>query len=224
MEISHSLPLFQMSEASLAREAGRHTSHLSSLLSLQLPPQLCLVVGESLARLDRKVGDHPRRGHCGHCHIRRDGARDRLEQVAASRSKPQMERVVCHRCGKVLDTRLVDNSVLDTSDRLVDVSGSVDKVLNKRVMDMNSPRDKGTVSLEGGMKIKTEEVKHKKKRKSKEVNAGLLLPQGKTKLLQTSMKPLTAKVNPMSKNKLKFLMAKAETPKRSGLQDFLKQL
>ena len=208
-------------------EASRHTFHLSSLLSLQLPPQLSLVLGESLARLDRQAGAHPRRGHCGHCHARRDGARARLEQVAASRSRPGMVREACHRCGKVVDTRLVDTSAVDSSDpngSLVDRSNPSDKVLGQRVVDINSQRDKVTNSKDGGPKLKTEDGKQKKKRKSKEANAGLLLPKVKSKHLHNITKPTAAKANPMFKSKLKFLMGKSEAPKRSGLQDFLKKL
>jgi hypothetical protein len=68
---------------------------------------------------------------------------------------------------------------------------------------------------------------NKKKRKPKEANAGLILPQDKKKsVIHQTLKPPTpsSKPSPMSKNKLKLMMANKDPPRRGGLQDFLKQL
>ena len=112
----------------------------------------------------------------------------------------------------------------DPSDSLVDRSNPSDKVLGKQIVDMNSQKHKVTSSKGGGPMLKIEDMKQKKKRKNKEANAGLLLPQVKSKHPQNITKPTVAKTNPMFKSKLKFLMGKMEAPKRSGLQDFLKKL
>ena len=76
--------------------------------------------------------------------------------------------------------------------------------------------------------------KQSKKKRKKELNAGLTLPPPKkpavaqslpnTVLVENSKSSSQLAESSKSKNRLKFLMGKADPPKRGGLQDFLKRL
>ena len=182
-----------------------HTRHISAILALTpsqdgvpaLPPQIAVGLCHGLVTL----GEEPPDRSCPYCYASAEKAKD--EKVGAK------IKYTCYRCKKVFKTR--------------DIEKPTPKIENKEEnfkQEVNEPKS---------------EQKPKKKRK-KELNAGLNIPPPKRLAMNSSLTN-TVQLEEMpkcsvsklaesskSKNKLKFLMAKADPPKRGGLQDFLKKL
>ena len=189
-----------MTEADLEEHCG----HLTSLMALLPPPPLALVVGEALARLRRgerayRVGAKGDQW-CPYCHSRLGEGKEARQEVRKGHLV-----VTCRRCARHLAT--------------------------KEVQENRGPEteEKSLVMESSQLKPAMEEPsKPKKKRKAKEANAGLVLPSTKKPPSIPPSKPPPGKPSPktqsLAKNKLRLLMANSQTPKRSGLQDFLKKL
>jgi len=185
-----------------------HARHISAMLALQtsqngtvpvLPPQISAGLCHGLVTL----GEGPSDGRCPYCYAR--VARARVEETGSK------IKSICYRCKKVLSTKTKEVPKIEIE-----------------MKEEKSPPVKLKVQEEH-----TVEKRSKKKRK-KELNAGLTLPPPKRPAVTPSL-PNTVLVDKpksssqlaessKSKNKLKFLMGKADPPKRGGLQDFLKRL
>ena len=163
-----------------------------------LPPQISTGLCHGLVTL----GEQPPEGSCPYCYASVARAQ---EEKTGSKIK-----YICYRCKKVLTTKAREVPSI-----------AVEKKEEK------SPPLKLEVNEHTG------EKRSKKKRK-KELNAGLTLPPPKkpavaqslsnTVLVKNSKSSSQLAESSKSKNKLKFLMGKADPPKRGGLQDFLKRL
>jgi len=178
-----------------------HITHLSSLMSLSLPPQLSLVLGDTLAGLGQEEKDYKEEKkmdqYCVYCHTQVDVNTLRTNVVSVKRGRIKVKKISCHRCGKVILTKQWD------------VSASKSNV-------------KESMQEEGKKETKEIEAKTKKKRKPKETNAGLILPTNK---LANTSGICKSSTKASTKNKLKLMMSKSEpASKRGGLQDFLKKL
>ena len=117
---------------------------------------------------------------------------------------------ICYRCKRVLATKVKEEPAI--------------KIELKE--EMSTP-----------VKLKVDEQKgekRSKKKRKKELNAGLILPPSKkpavsqclpnTVLVERPKSSSLLAESSKSKNKLKFLMAKSDPHKKGGLQDFLKRL
>jgi len=185
-----------------------HARHISAMLALPasqngvpvLPPQISAGLCHGLMAL----GEEPPAGRCPYCFAL--VARAKEERIGGK------IKSICCRCKKVLTTKAVEEPAI------IEIEKKQEKC--PPVMLNVHDEQKG-------------EKRSKKKRK-KELNAGLTLPPPKKSALAQSL-PNTVSVersksssllaeSSKSKNKLKFLMAKADPHKKGGLQDFLKRL
>merc|ERR1712181_49390 len=164
-----------------------------------LPPQIAAGLCHGLVTF----GEEPPEGRCPYCYAKVSRAQ---EEVTGSKIKS-----ICYRCKKVLTTKAKEE---------------VPKNEIEKKEEESPP-----VRVE--VKAHTGEKGSKKKRK-KELNAGLTLPPPKRPAVTQSLSNTVSVEKPKSssqlaessksKNKLKFLMGKADPPKRGALQDFLKRL
>ena len=119
-------------------------------------------------------------------------------------------KYICYRCKRFLATKVKEEPAI--------------KIEKKE--EMSTP-----------VKLEVDEQKgekRSKKKRKKELNAGLILPPSKkpavnqslpnTVLAERSKSSSLLAESSKSKNKLKFLMAKSDPHKKGGLQDFLKRL
>ena len=180
-----------------------HARHISAMLALPtsqtgvpvLPPQISASLCHGLVAL----GEEPPEGNCPYCYALVTRAKE--EKIGAK------IKSICFRCKKVLSSKVQEKPPVQTEEK--------------------SPPVKLEVEEQKG------EKRSKKKRK-KELNAGLILPPSKKPALGQSLpNPISVErsksssllaESSKSKNKLKFLMAKSDPPKKGGLQDFLKRL
>merc|ERR1719186_2055340 len=163
-------------------------------------PQLRLSLNSAAARimhvnrLDRKDNAEV----CGFCFTVIDVSKAKMELVKVKKSKAEVLNVSCHMCHKVCQTKELEK---------IPERNSSEPSL--KTFDTNVGANKD------GSK--------KKKKRNKDENAGLMIPTVKTPAISKIPEKNSLRSS-FSKDKLRLLMSKGNSPKRGGLQDFLKKL
>ena len=136
---------------------------------------------------------------CGYCFADTDVAKDKLELVKGGKTETEILKITCRLCKKVCRSEEVEK-------------------IPERKTEMSLKTKTTGFYIEAN-----ENHSNKKKKRSKDHNAGLVLPVSKKNTLLGTSKT-SSKTTLASKAKLKILMSNSDIPQRSGLQDFLKKL
>ena len=166
-----------------------------------VPPQLRLSLASTISRIREvnKVEQREQTETCGYCFTDIDVAKDKLELVKRSKAETNMLKITCRLCKKVCRSEVIEK-------------------IPERKTEMSLKTKPTGFHMEAN-----ENHSNKKKKRSKDHNAGLVLPVSKKNALLGPSKT-SPKTSLASKAKLKILMSYSDMPQRSGLQDFLKKL
>lgn len=132
---------------------------------------------------------------CGFCFTEIDVSKAKMELIKVKKSKCEILQISCHMCHKVCQTKEIE--------QIPERSAEPDQTCHTNVASSKDASSK------------------KKKKRRKDDNAGLTIPIAKTHSAAISKPPDKSLMKTsFSKDKLKLLMSKNDSPKRGGSRIF----